>query len=126
MHMFSHFERQSRKEPDMPTPVRRTYRITIDIETASYVEPPDTTDHDSHVSRSHEAFLQRLQAHPEVLDPLLRSLVIGKMDEARTLLDAEYGSWISEHELLQPIIAELEPEVQTYCVELPTPLIRKA
>src|ERR1700694_5972295 len=117
MHMFSHFERQSGKEPDMPTQVRRTYRITIDVETGSYPESPDTTDYDSHASRSHEVFLQRLQAHPEVLDPLLHSLIIGKLDEAKKLLDAEYCSRLPEHELLQPIIAELEPEAQAYLTE---------
>ena len=55
--------------------------------------------------------------HPEVLDPWLRSLIIGKLDEAKKLLDAEYGSRIPEHELLQSIIAELEPEAQAYLTE---------
>jgi hypothetical protein len=61
--------------------------------------------------------MERLQAHPEVLDPLLRSLIIGRLDEVKKLLDAEYGSRISEHELLEPIIAELEPETQAYLTE---------
>jgi hypothetical protein len=38
-------------------------------------------------------------------------------DEAKKLLDAEYGSRLTEHELLQPIITELEPEVQAYLTE---------
>lgn len=101
----------------MPKPVHRTYRITIDVEIASSPQPPDITDHDSPVARAHEAVLQRLQAHPEILDRLLRSLAISKVDETRTLLDAEYGNRVSEHELLQPIIVELEPEARAHLVE---------
>ena len=101
----------------MPRPVHRTYRITIDVETASHPEPSDITDHDSPVACAHQAVLQRLQDHPEVLERLLRSLAISTMDEASMLLDAEYGSRMSEQELLQPIIAELEPEAQASLVE---------
>ena len=93
----------------MLSQVQRTYRITIDIAMTSSFEPT--------VARSYEAVLERLQAHPEVLDPLLRSLIIGKLDEAKKLLDAEYCSRLPEHELLQPIIAELEPEAQAYLTE---------
>ena len=101
----------------MPTQVHRTYRITIDISTMSSLEPPDETSHDAHAARSHMDIMERLQAHPEVLDPLLRALIIGKLNEAKKLLDAEYGSRIPEQKLLQPIIAELEPEAQAYLTE---------
>jgi hypothetical protein len=101
----------------MPRPVHRTYRITIDVETASHPEPSDITDHDSPVACAHKAVLQRLQDHPEILEKLLRSLVISKVNEASMLLAAEYGSRISEHEVLQPILAELQPEAQAPLVE---------
>jgi hypothetical protein len=100
----------------MLTQIHRTYRITIDITTTSYDQPPDT-DHDVRAARSHMAVMERLQAHPEVLDPLLRSLIISRLDEAKRLLDAEYGSRLPEHQLLQPIMAELGPEMQAYFTE---------
>lgn len=100
----------------MSTQMHRTYRITIDIATTSYAQPPDA-DQDAPAARSHMAVMERLQAHPEVLDPLLRSLIMGRLDEVKKLLDAEYGSHIPEHEVLQPIIAELEPEAQAYLTE---------
>ena len=100
----------------MSTQIQRTYRIIIDIVTTSYAQP-HTTVYDTHATRSHLTIMERLQAHPEVLDPLLRSLVIGRLDEAKKLLDTEYGSRLSEQELLQPIIAELEPEMQAYLTE---------
>jgi hypothetical protein len=100
----------------MPTQMHRTYRITIDIATTSYAQPPGA-EHDARAVRSHLGVMERLQAHPEVLDPLLRSLIISRLDEAKKLLDAEYGCRLSEHDLLRPVIAELEPEVQTYLTE---------
>jgi hypothetical protein len=100
----------------MSTQIQRTYRITIDMVTTSDAQPHATVS-DAHAARSHLAVMERLQAHPEVLDPLLRSLVIGRLDEAKKLLDAEYGSRLPEHKLLQPIIAELEPEAQAYLTE---------
>lgn len=100
----------------MTTQIQRTYRIIIDMVTTSYAQPHDTV-YDAHATRSHLTIMERLQAHPEVLDPLLHSLVIGRLDEAKKLLDTEYGSRLPEHELLQPIIAELEPEMQAYLTE---------
>jgi hypothetical protein len=100
----------------MPTQMHRTYRITIDIATTPYAHPPGA-EYDARAVRSHMAVMERLQAHPEVLDPLLRSLIISRLDEAKKLLDAEYGCRISEHDLLRPVIAELESEVQSYLTE---------
>ena len=100
----------------MSTQIQRTYRITIDIVTTSYAQPHDTV-YDVHATHSHLTIMERLQAHPEVLDPLLRSLVISRLDEAKRLLDREYGSRLPEHELFQPIIAELEPAMQAYLTE---------
>ena len=100
----------------MPTQMHRTYQITIDIATTSSAYPPGM-DHDARAARSHMAVMERLQAHPEVLDPLLRSLILSRLDEAKKVLDAEYGCGLSEQELLRPVIAELEPEVQAYLTE---------
>ena len=100
----------------MPPQMHRTYRITIDIATTSSAQPPGM-DQDGRAARSHVAVMERLQAHPEVLDPLLRSLILSRLDEAKKLLDAEYGCCLSEQDLLRPVIAELEPEVQAYLTE---------
>ncbi len=101
----------------MTTPIHRTYRITIDIETTSYSEHCEDNSQDALKAGSHHAIIERLKAHPEVLDPLLHSLVIGKLDEASKLLKVEYVHHISEQELFKPIMAELEPELQDYLIE---------
>jgi hypothetical protein len=100
----------------MPTQVHRTYRITLDIAATSYAQPPGA-EHDARAVRSHLAIMERLQAHPEVLDPLLRSLILSRLDEAKQVLDAQYGCRLSEQALLRPVMAELESEVLTYLTE---------
>jgi hypothetical protein len=100
----------------MPTQMHRTYRITIDIATTSYAQPPGA-EHDARAVRSHMAVMERLRVHPEVLDLFLRSLILSRLDGAKKVLEAEYGCRLSEQDLLRPVIAELEPETQAYLTE---------
>ena len=62
--------------------------------------------------------MQHLLAHPPVLSQLLRSSAVEALLPAKKLLEAEYG-WgrISEQQLLQPLVAELESAAQAYFTE---------
>src|SRR5207249_2053204 len=68
--------------------------------------------------RYHQAFVQHLLAHPPALCQLLRSSAVEALLPAKKMLEAEYG-WgrISDQQLLQPLIAELEPAAQAYFTE---------
>jgi hypothetical protein len=59
-----------------------------------------------------------LQANPEVLRQFLRALAVDALRPASRLLEAEYG-WgrASDQQLLQPVIAQLEPAAQAYFTE---------
>jgi hypothetical protein len=101
-----------------PSLVRRTFRITVDVETFVTAEPYETPGNGSEEERSHQALVQQLLAHPAVLSQLLRSSAVEALLSAKKLLEAEYG-WgrISEQQLLQPLVAELEPSVQASFIE---------
>jgi hypothetical protein len=62
--------------------------------------------------------MQHLLAHPPALRHLLRASAVEALLEAQKLLEAEYG-WgkTSDQQVLQPIIAELEPAAQAYFTE---------
>jgi hypothetical protein len=98
--------------------IHRTFRITIDIETTINAEPDETMDSSPQHVHYHQALVQRLLAHPELLNHLLRCWTVDALGPARKLLEAEYG-WGpgADQPLLQPIIAELEPAAQAYFTE---------
>lgn len=81
--------------------VRRTLRITVDVETTATAPPSETGDARAQQVRFHHALVQRLLAHPKRLDPLLRSPAVEALMPAKKLLEAEYG-WgrISDQQLL--------------------------
>jgi len=96
--------------------VRRTFRITIDIETTL---DPDRHEPDQLLgSRYQQELVQGMLAHPEVLSQLLRAVAVDALKPTSKLLEAEYG-WrrTSDQQLLQPIMAELEPAAQSYFTE---------
>ena len=101
-----------------PLLVRRTFRITIDIETTIDPASHDLESHLPESSRYQQALVQGLLAHPDVLHQLLRAFAVDALKPTRKLLEAEYG-WgrASDQQLLQPIIAELEPAAQAYFTE---------
>jgi hypothetical protein len=98
--------------------VRRTFRITIDIETTIDPESHGLAPHPPEGTRYQQALVQGLLAHPEVLRQFLRALAVDALTPARKLLEAEYG-WgrASDQQLLQPIIMDLEPAAQAYFTE---------
>ena len=101
-----------------PSLVQQTFRITVDIETIVTAKPRETLGNGPEDERSHQALVQHLLAHPPVLSQLLRSSAVEALLPAKKLLEAEYG-WgrISEQQLLQPLVAELEPAAQAYFTE---------
>ena len=101
-----------------PSLVRRTFRITVDVETIVTTEPRETLGNGPEDERYHQALVQHLLAHPPALCQLLRSSAVEALLPAKKMLEAEYG-WgrSSDQQLLQPIIAELEPAAQAYFTE---------
>lgn len=98
--------------------VCRTFRMTIDIETTIDPESQGLASPQAFGPRYQQAFVQGLLAHPEILRQLLRAYAVDALNEARKLLEAEYG-WgrASEQQLLQPLMAELSPAAQAYFTE---------
>jgi hypothetical protein len=101
-----------------PSLVRRTFRITVDVETIIMASPRETLSNGPEDERYHQALVQHLLAHLPVLCQLLRSSAVEALLPAKKMLEAEYG-WgrSSEQQLLQPIMAELEPAAQAYFTE---------
>ena len=101
-----------------PSLVRKTFRITVDVETIITAESRETLSNGPEDERYHQALVQQLLAHPPVLRQLLRSSAVEALLPAKKLLEAEYG-WgrSSEQQLLQPIIAELESAARAYFTE---------
>jgi hypothetical protein len=99
----------------MKTPiVRRRFRISVDIETAINAVSDDAAER----TQYYQAFVQQLLANPKILDQLLRGSAVDALKEAQKMIAIEYG-WnrTSEQQLLQPIIAQLEPAVRAYFME---------
>jgi len=98
--------------------IRRTYRITIDIEAMISAEPLETPNGNSEHLHYYQALFQSLQAHPALLDRVLRTAAMDSLKEANTMIKAEYG-WerASEEPPLHVAIAALEPEAQAYFSE---------
>jgi hypothetical protein len=98
--------------------VSRTFRVTIDIESTIDPESHDLAPYPAEGAHYQQALVQGLLAHPEVLRQLLRACAIDALTPTRQLLEAECG-WgrASDQQLLQPIIADLEPAAQSYFTE---------
>jgi len=98
--------------------VRRTFRITVDVETILTAKSRETLGDVPEHERYHQALVQHLLAHPPALRHLLRASAVEALLPAKKLLEAEYG-WgkTSDQQVLQPIIAELEPTAQAYFTE---------
>jgi hypothetical protein len=99
----------------MKTPiVRRRFRIMVDVETTINTAPDGIAER----TQYDRAFIQRLLAHPKILDQLLRGSAVDALKEAQKMIASEYG-WgrISDQQLLQPILAQLEPGAQAYFME---------
>lgn len=101
-----------------PSIVRRTFRLTVDVETTLNAEVDETTHSHPEDTQFHQALVQQLLAHPTVLDQLLRASAVTTLKSAQKLFDAEFG-WdrIPEQQLLQPLIAKLEPAAQEHFTE---------
>lgn len=102
-----------------PSPVvRRTFRLSVDIETTLNAEPDEITPSRPEQAQFHQAFVQQLLAHPTVLDQLLRASAVAALKSAQQLFALEYG-WdrVSKQHLLQPLIEKLEPAAQAYFTE---------
>ena len=101
-----------------PALVRRTFHISVDIETTVKTPPCERLGDGKTHERYYQALVQHLLAHSPALRHLLRASAVEALLEAKTLLEAEYG-WgkASDQQVLQPIIAELEPAAQAYVTE---------
>ena len=98
--------------------LRRTFRITIDVE--SSIDPESYGFSLQHPAESgyQQALVRSLLAHPDLLRQLLRSIAVDALTPSRKLLEAEYGWGCgSDQQLLQPIIEELEPAARAYFTE---------
>jgi hypothetical protein len=102
----------------MPSLVRRTFRIIVDIETTVMASPRERLGDGPEHERYYQALMQHLLGHPLAVHHLLRASAVEALLEAQKLLEAEYG-WgkTSDQQVLQPIIAELEPAAQAYFTE---------
>jgi hypothetical protein len=88
----------------MKTPiVRRRFRFSVDVETTINAASDNTVEREQFL----QAFVQRLLAHPKILDQLLRGSAVDALKEAQRMIAVEYG-WgrISEQQLLQPIVVQ--------------------
>lgn len=99
--------------------VRKKFRVTIDVEATLASGPqggvlPPSPEYVSHT----KALMERLPAQPELVDRLLRCRAVEAARQAGKALEVGYG-WggSSEHELLGPIFAELEPDARAYFTE---------
>ncbi|MBO0795067.1 MAG: hypothetical protein J2P36_29530 [Ktedonobacteraceae bacterium] len=97
-----------------PTSIRRRFHISVDIETTINATPQERPEHVPY----YQAFVQRLLAHPKILDQLQRSTAADALKGAEKMVALEYG-WDkrSDQQLLQPLIEQLEPAAQAYFIE---------
>ena len=99
--------------------VRKKFRVTIEVEATLAPEFQGGVLSPSAEEVSHtKALMERLLAQPELVERLLRCRAVEAARQAGRVLEAEYG-WgtVSEHELLGPIFAELEPDARAYFTE---------
>lgn len=99
--------------------VRKKFRVTIDVEAILAAGPQGGVLPPSQEDVSHtKALMERLLTQPELVDRLLRCRAVEAARQAGKALEAEYG-WggASEHQLLGPIFADLEPDARAYFAE---------
>ena len=98
--------------------LRRTFRITIDIEASIDPESYGPSPRLPEESGYQQALVRSLLARPDLLRQLLRSIAVDALTPSRKLLETECG-WGngSDQQLLQPIIEELEPAARAYFTE---------
>ena len=98
--------------------LRRTFRITIDVETTVHATPRETGNSSAESLHFHQALVEQLAEHPRLLDQLLRAAATDALKRAEPLLALEYG-WgkVSEQGLLQALVAKLEPAAQAHFQE---------
>lgn len=105
----------------MATPdpaLRRTFRILVDVETTVNATPRETEKSTLESLHFHQALVQQLLKRPKLLDSLLRATVIDALKRAEPMLAAEYRwSRVSDQQILQSVIEELEPAAQAYFSE---------
>jgi hypothetical protein len=99
--------------------VRKKFRVTIDVKAtldsgAQGGVLPTSPEDVLHT----KALMERLLAQPELVERLLGCRAVEVARRAGRTLEVEYG-WggSSEHELLEPIFAELEPDARAYSTE---------
>jgi hypothetical protein len=103
---------------DFPV-VRKKFRVTIDVEATLAAGPPSGELPPAPESVQHtKALVERLLTQPGLVERLLRCRAVEAARRAGKALEAEYG-WggASEHELLDPIFAELELATRAYFTE---------
>lgn len=66
--------------------VRRTFRISVDIETTIMALPDETSGSNREQVYFHQALVQQLLAHPQQLDQLLHSSAVDALKGAEKLL----------------------------------------
>ena len=98
--------------------LRRTFRVTVDVETTVSAAPRETERSTLESLHFHQALVQQLLKRPRLLDALLRATVIEALKRAEPMLVVEYG-WgkVSDQQILQSVIQELEPAAQAYFSE---------
>jgi tyrosyl-tRNA synthetase len=98
--------------------VRRTFRLSVDIETVLKTEADETTLAHPEQARFHRALVQQLLARPTVLAQYQRAEAVTALKSAQKLFAAEFG-WdrVSEQQLLQSLVEKLEPAAQAYFTE---------
>ena len=101
-----------------PPIIRRTFRLSVDVETTLNIEADETAPAHPEYTQFHQALVQQLLAHPTVLDQILRASAVTALNSTQKMFAAEFG-WdrVSEQQLLQPLIEKLEPAAQAYFTE---------
>ncbi len=103
----------------IPAPLlHRTFRITVDIEATVNAMPRDLANSPEESLHFHHTLVQHLLTHPKLLEHLLRASAVEEFRRAEKMLAREYG-WdrLSDQQVLQAVIAELEPAAQAYFLE---------
>ena len=98
--------------------VRKKFRITIDVEAILAAGPQGVLPPSREDVLHTKALTEQLLAQPELVDRHLRCRAVEVARQASRALETEYG-WgeTSEHELLGPIFADLEPAARAYFTE---------
>lgn len=66
-----------------PSLVRRTFHLSVDIETTLNAEADETIPSHPEHTQCHQALVQQLLTHPTVLDRLLRASAVTALESAQ-------------------------------------------